>query len=136
MYLIKLVIIFVVFSSVEPFIPYSLADIGFFQAPAEATTTLASTTGPATTEATTILASTTRPATTEDTTTLASTTRPASTMSSEATYTPPTKTVFEEHQWLDNIVQFLCERGLKLMKMLVQKFIMKQDLPLSEFLMN
>jgi len=131
MYLIKLIIIFVVFSSVEPFIPYSLADLGFFQAPAEATSTLASTTGPATTEATTTLASTTLASTT-----LASTTGPASTMSSEATYTPPTKTVFEEHQWLDNIVQFLCERGLRLMKMLVQKFIMKQDLPFSEFLMN
>ena len=116
MNLIYLVIIVIAFSSAEAFIPYSLANLRLYKG--ETTTWK--------TEATT----------TETTTILTSTTGPASTMPSETTSLQPTKTMFEEHLWVDKIVQLVCERGLRLIKLLIQKFIMKQNIPLSEFLMN
>jgi len=126
MNLIYLVIIVIAFSSAEAFIPYSLANLRLYKG--ETTTWK--------TKATTTEATTTEAVTTETTTILTSTTGPASTMPSETTSLQPTKTMFEEHLWLDNIVQLVCERGLRLIKLLIQKFIMKQNIPLSEFLMN
>jgi len=107
MHFIKLVVLFVVFSSVEPFIPYSLTDLRLFL---------------------------TQTTSSEERISAALTTEASTTV--VPTETPSTKTVFEEYSWLDNIVQLLCERGLRLIKLLIQKFIMKQEITLSEFLMN
>jgi hypothetical protein len=44
--------------------------------------------------------------------------------------------IFEEYGWLDNVVQLICERLLRLVKLLIQKFVMKQNLSIADFLMN
>ncbi len=67
-------------------------------------------------------------------TTSITTTSPATTTTAVLTQKP--KSIFEEHEWLDNIVQLVCERLLRLVKLLIQKFMLKQEISLADFLMN
>ena len=119
MNIIQLLTLFVAFSLAECLLPYSLTQMNFLRA--DHTTSAPTTTAapsPTKTEA--------APATLEIPTTTANETAAQDTK----------KTIFEEHAWLDNIVQLICERVLRFIKLLIQKFIMKQDIGLADFLMT
>ena len=46
------------------------------------------------------------------------------------------RSIFVEHEWLDNIIQLVCERVLRLVKLLIQKVVFKQNISLSEIILT
>ena len=46
------------------------------------------------------------------------------------------RSIFDEHEWLDNIIQLVCERVLRLVKLLIQKIVFKQNISLSEIILT
>ncbi len=112
----QLFIFIVALSQVESFLPFSLTQLNFLKSEQQQYSKK--------TETPEAIARTT---TTSTTTTSTTTT---------ATTTEEIESVFEKNVWLDNILQLIIERIIRLAKLLFQKFIMKQDISLADFLMN
>ncbi len=129
MKIIQLVIFLIALNIVESFLPFSLTQMNFLRAGQETTITTKSTTA---TEATPSITTSTK--TEEVKTTTEATT--ATAISTETATLETKKSVFEENAWLDNIVQFIFERLLRFIKLLIQKFIMKHHISLADFLLT
>ncbi len=120
MKIIQLITFLVALSKVESFLPFSLTQMYVLRAEQDMTLARLVTSTPASTK--TVEASTNITLTAQ--------------ISTETSTLEPIKSVFEEYAWLDNIVQLICERLLRFIKLLIQKFIMKQDISIADFLMT
>ncbi len=122
----QLFIFIVALSQVESFLPFSLTQLNFLKSEQQQYSKK--------TESPEAIARTTTTSTTTTSTTTTSTTTTSTTTT--ATTTEEIESVFEKNVWLDNILQLIIERIIRLAKLLFQKFIMKQDISLADFLMN
>ncbi len=120
MKIIQLITFLFALSKVESFLPFSLTQMYDLRAEQDMTLARLVTSTPASTK--TVEASTNITLTAQ--------------ISTETSTLEPIKSVFEEYAWLDNIVQLICERLLRFIKLLIQKFIMKQDISIADFLMT
>jgi len=124
MILIKVFLFMLFFVQVKPFLPYSLSDIKLMRSedifsqetPSQETTSQK---------------------TTSQETTSQETTSQETTSHEKATETDKkNRSIFDEHEWLDNIIQLVCERVLRLVKLLIQKIVFKQNISLSEIILT
>ncbi len=129
MILIKVFLFMLFFVQVKPFLPYSLSDIKLMRSedifsqetPSQETTSQ----------------KTTSQKTTSQETTSQETTSQETTSHEKATETDKkNRSIFDEHEWLDNIIQLVCERVLRLVKLLIQKIVFKQNISLSEIILT
>jgi len=132
----QLFIFIVALSQVESFLPFSLTQLNFLKSEQQQYSKKTET--PEAIARTTTISTTTTSTTTTSTTTTSTTTTSTTTTSTTttATTTEEIESVFEKNVWLDNILQLIIERIIRLAKLLFQKFIMKQDISLADFLMN